>query len=205
MRKMFERLKQVNYRNYLAFFIYFGLITIAVIVLDQVSKYVAANNLPQGEAVPFIPNFIDWYLTFNKGAAWGLGDNNTFSRILLVSISWIVALFIPGYLVFQISKSTKFDVLFGVSLALVWGGDIGNLIDRTFFFDRGVIDFISIQSWWNGFGIFNLADSALVVGIFMLVIYFIIEEIKYLNVKRKENEAKELEEKQKETENKDEK
>lgn len=204
MRKMFERLKQVNYKNYLAFFIYFGLIAVACIVLDQVSKYVAVDLLPNGEAKPFIPGFIDWYLTFNKGAAWGLGDGNVFTRILLVIVSWIVAFFIPGYVVLQISKSTKFDVMFGICLALIWGGDIGNLIDRTFFFERGVIDFISIQSWWPGFGIFNLADSFLVVGILALVVYFIIEEVKSFLEKRKENIAKEAEEKQKETENKDE-
>lgn len=209
MRKMLEGLRKIKIKDYLIFIIYFSLIAIACIALDQASKYIAVANLEEGTVSSFIPNFIDWFLTYNKGAAWGLGGNQIFSRILLVSISWIVALFIPGYVVFQMSKGTKFKVLFGVCLALIWGGDIGNLVDRTFFFERGVIDFISIQSWWPGFGIFNLADSFLVVGIFALVIYFIIEEIQHQIAEKKKNEEalkqeKEEKNKEKEAENNEE-
>ena len=59
----------------------------------------------------------------------------------------------------QLIAALQVATSLGVSIALIFGGDIGNLIDRTFFFNRGVIDFISIQSWFPGFGIFNIADS----------------------------------------------
>ena len=136
MRKMLESLRKIKIKDYIPFLIYFSLITIASIAIDQVSKYVAEANLPLGEVKPLIPNFIDFYLTYNKGAAWGLGDNNVFSRVLLVIISWVVGLFMPGYVIYKMAKNEKFEVVFGVCLALIWGGDIGNLIDRTFFFDR---------------------------------------------------------------------
>ena len=74
-------------------------------------------------------------------------------------------------------------------IALILGGDIGNLIDRTFFFDRGVVDFISVQSWLPGFGIFNIADSCLVVGILLLLVYFIYDEFKS---SKEEKEHKEV-------------
>ncbi|MBP5694891.1 MAG: signal peptidase II [Bacilli bacterium] len=190
MRKMLESLRKIKIKDYIPFLIYFSLITIASIAVDQVSKYVAEANLPLGEVKPLIPNFIDFYLTYNKGAAWGLGDNNVFSRVLLVIISWVVGLFMPGYVIYKMAKNEKFEVIFGVCLALIWGGDIGNLIDRTFFFDRGVIDFISIQSWWPGFGIFNIADSALVVGILMLFVYMLVKEIQHFLKQKRENEEK---------------
>ena len=190
MRKMLESLRKIKIKDYIPFLIYFSLITIASIAVDQVSKYVAEANLPLGEVKPLIPNFIDFYLTYNKGAAWGLGDNNVFSRVLLVIISWVVGLFMPGYVIYKMAKNEKFEVIFGVCLALIWGGDIGNLIDRTFFFDRGVIDFISIQSWWPGFGIFNIADSALVVGILMLFVYMLVKEIQHFLRQKRENEEK---------------
>ena len=190
MRKMLESLRKIKIKDYIPFLIYFSLITIASIAVDQVSKYVAEANLPLGEVKPLIPNFIDFYLTYNKGAAWGLGDNNVFSRVLLVIISWVVGLFMPGYVIYKMAKNEKFEVIFGVCLALIWGGDIGNLIDRTFFFDRGVIDFISIQSWWPGFGRFNIADSALVVGILMLFVYMLVKEIQHFLKQKRENEEK---------------
>ena len=116
-----------------------------------------------------------------------MGDGEIWSRVLLCITSWVVALFIPCYLVYRFVKNQKITPLLGVSIALIFGGDIGNLIDRTFFFNRGVIDFISIQSWFPGFGIFNIADSCLVVGIFILFLYYILEEIKNAKAERERN------------------
>ena len=64
------------------------------------------------------------------------------------------------------------------------------LIDRTFFFNRGVIDFISIQSWFPNFGIFNIADSCLVVGLILLIVYFVIDEFKEQKRQKLKNEEK---------------
>lgn len=206
MFKMFKSDTKINIKKYIPFFIYFVLIAIASIVFDQVSKVIAMNNLTQGVAVPFIPNFIDFLLTYNKGAAWGMGDGEIWSRILLCAISWAVAIFLPCYIAYLIIKNREISPLYGVCLALIWGGDIGNLIDRTFFFDRGVVDFISIQSWFPGFGIFNIADSCLVVGILLLLVYFLIVEFKNQKAERDRNIAylKEKESKENSLENKNE-
>ena len=70
---------------------------------------------------------------------------------------------------------------------LILAGDVGNLIDRTFFYERGVVDFLDITPLIPKFGIFNFADSCLVVGIFMLVIYYFVLWIKELKEERKRN------------------
>lgn len=188
MSKMLESIKKINFKNYLNFLIYFFAIVVGSIVIDQVSKVIAMNFLPYGEPVAIIPNFIEFTLVFNKGAAFGMGDDVLWIRIVFVLLSWIVAFFILGYSFYLMYKGKKINTFFGVILALILGGDIGNLIDRTFFFNRGVVDFISVQSWLPNFGIFNIADSCLVVGILLLILYFIIDEFK-ANKEEKEHKA----------------
>ena len=190
MRKMFESFKQIKIKEYITFLIYFLAIFAGVFAFDQITKYVAEVCLQKGDVVVFIPHFIEFTLVYNKGAAWGMGDGAIWSRVLLAIMSWAVMFFIIGYVIYLFIKHKKINTFFGVTLALILAGDVGNLIDRTFFFDRGVIDFISIQSRFKGFGVFNIADSALVVGVFCLLIYFIIEEVQEQKRQKRENEKK---------------
>lgn len=166
------------------------LIIVFCVLFDQITKSAAMNNLNEGTIVPFIPHFIEWDLVFNKGAAWGLGEDATWSRILLIIISWAVVIGFIIYAIYLKLKKKEFKFGLWIIFAFIIGGDIGNLIDRTFFYDRGVVDFISIQSWWNGFGIFNVADSILVCSLFALIIYFVVELILERNRKNKEIDEK---------------
>lgn len=156
----------------------FGIVLFSIL-FDQITKYAALGCLKTaGTSYEFIPGFLDFTLVFNTGAAWGTGGDATWSRILLIIISWAVALFIIGLFIFYVVKKKPIKKGLFIIVAFILGGDIGNLIDRTFFYDRGVIDFLSIQSWWPGFGIFNIADSILVCSIFALIIYYIVEMVK---------------------------
>ena len=198
MSKMLESIKKINFKKYLIFFIYFFSIVVSSIVIDQVTKVCAMNFLKLGEPVTFIPGFIEFTLVYNKGAAFGMGDDALWIRIIFVLLSWVVALGLLVYVGYLIYKDKKINPFFGVCLALILGGDIGNLIDRTFFFDRGVTDFISIQSWFPNFGIFNIADSCLVVGILLLIVYLIYDEVKTSKKKKEHKEnLKKIEEKEK--------
>lgn len=199
MSKMLKSIKEIKIKNYYKFLIIFISFFIAFVAFDQVSKYLAEYYLTGQGTVSFIPGFIDFRLVYNKGAAWGMGDDAIWSRVLLCIVSWVVFIGIPIYVIYAMAKSKKLNALYTCSLGLIFAGDFGNLIDRTFFFDRGVIDFISIQSWFPGFGIFNIADSCLVVGLLLLIVYFIIEEVKEQKAEKKINEenlkkAKEIDE-----------
>lgn len=199
MSKMLKSIKEIKIKNYYKFLIIFISFFIAFVAFDQVSKYLAEYYLTGQGTVSFIPGFIDFRLVYNKGAAWGMGDDAIWSRVLLCIVSWVVFIGIPIYVIYAMAKGKKLNALYTCSLGLIFAGDFGNLIDRTFFFDRGVIDFISIQSWFPGFGIFNIADSCLVVGLLLLIVYFIIEEVKEQKAEKKINEenlkkAKEIDE-----------
>lgn len=169
------------------------LIVVVFVLFDQITKILAIKYLTNKGEVEFLGDLLVFNLVYNKGAAWGMGGDNLVTRILLVIISWAVALGIIGYFIYLVLKKKEIKYGFWIILSFILAGDIGNLIDRTFFFNReagSVVDFLSIQRWWPKFGIFNVADSILVCSIFALLIYFIVELVKDEIVKHKKVEQK---------------
>ena len=169
------------------------LIVIVFVLFDQITKILAIRYLTGKGEVPFLGDLLVFNLVYNKGAAWGMGGDNLFTRILLVIISWLVAVGIIGYFIYLVIKRKEIKYGFWIIFSFVLAGDIGNLIDRTFFFNReqgSVVDFLSIQRWWPKFGIFNVADAILVCSIFALLIYFIVELAKEEIEKHKKVEQK---------------
>ena len=169
------------------------LIVIVFVLFDQITKILAIRYLTGKGEVPFLGDLLVFNLVYNKGAAWGMGGDNLFTRILLVIISWLVAVGIIGYFIYLVIKRKEIKYGFWINFRFVLAGDIGNLIDRTFFFNReqgSVVDFLSIQRWWPKFGIFNVADAILVCSIFALLIYFIVELVKEEIEKHKKVEQK---------------
>ena len=169
------------------------LIVIVFVLFDQITKILAIRYLTGKGEVPFLGDLLVFNLVYNKGAAWGMGGDNLFTRILLVIISWLVAVGIIGYFIYLVIKRKEIKYGFWIIFSFVLAGYIGNLIDRTFFFNReqgSVVDFLSIQRWWPKFGIFNVADAILVCSIFALLIYFIVELVKEEIEKHKKVEQK---------------
>lgn len=141
---------------------FYYLIAIIVIALDQLTKWAVVKNMELYESIPVITGWLNITSTRNKGAAFSILQNQTILFIILASIVSIVLI----YMIFKISKS---QILLKISLALILGGAIGNLIDRI---DTGsVIDFIDVQ--FINFAIFNIADSAVVVGSILMIIWVI--------------------------------
>ena len=190
MSKMLEGIKKINFKKYLVFLVYFFAIVIFAIVIDQVTKVIAMNFLTLGEPVTFIPHFIEFTLVFNKGAAFGMGDDALWIRIIFVLLSWIVAIGILIYVSHLMYKNKNINTFFGVCLALILGGDVGNLIDRTFYWTNpcGVIDFIDVTPLIPNFGIFNIADSFVVVGVIILLVSLIVDIFKGDDKKSSEKE-----------------
>ena len=136
------------------------IISAIIIALDQVTKYMVTSMMELGESIPVIENFL--YITYvlNPGAAFGMLPYQT---LFFIIITAVVVIFIIYY--FRTLTDDHFWLRFGLALQL--GGAIGNLIDRI----RGgyVIDFINFTVWPP---VFNIADSALVVGIGIFIIAF---------------------------------
>ena len=133
-----------------------------VVALDQLTKWWALENLSH-QTIDLVWT-LRLRLAFNTGAAFSLGEGLSFARFIPFA-----ALIVVGIVLWQ--GRTVGTKLGAVALGLILGGAVGNLIDRAFragsggFFSGAVVDFIDPQ--W--FPIFNIADSGVVVGGFLLV------------------------------------
>jgi signal peptidase II len=140
-------------------FIAFIVLVCIVVALDRITKLVAVNALSGGVVKPFIPGFIDFRLVFNTGAAWGLFSG---ARVMFLVVAAVAVAAMLVYLLVA-SKHSKFEIL---GLGFIAGGAIGNAFDRA---QSGeVVDFI--HTLFIDFPYFNIADSAITIGVIVLLI-----------------------------------
>ena len=136
-----------------------------VVAADQLSKsWIRANLLP-GESFPEIGRFSITHVQ-NTGAAFGLFTNQAFLLTLIAIVGLVVILLFYRHLPQSYILST-------IALGLVFGGALGNLIDRIRF--GRVTDFILVRLWddfyWPAF---NIADSATTVGVIALIVFLLL-------------------------------
>ena len=123
-------------------------------------------RIPIHKTKNIIPHIINFKSSQNTGAAWSIFSGST--TALCVVTFFAIALIVL-YAIFSKSNS----LFFYISLSLILGGAVGNLIDRLIF--GYVRDFIQFD-FWQSFPIFNLADSFIVIGIIILIIFNIRKE-----------------------------
>ncbi|WP_459499784.1 lipoprotein signal peptidase LspA [Bacillus sp. C1] len=142
------------------------LIAVFVIAIDQISKWFIVKNMELGTSIPIIDNVL--YITShrNRGAAWGMLENQMW-------FFYIITVVFVGFIVFYMKKYAKTDKLLGVSLGLILGGAIGNFIDRVF--RQEVVDFIHVYIFSYNYPVFNIADSALCIGVVLIIIQTLLE------------------------------
>lgn len=143
-----------------------------LLILDIYTKQLALQFLVQGISKDFLP-FMDLYLTFNSGVAFGFLDlgEKSISNILTF-IGFIITL----YLLKLIKEENDHRKQF--SLSLICGGAIGNIADR--FMDGYVTDFLHLKVNDFSFFVFNFADASITIGA-ILLIYFEFIKKDYLN------------------------
>jgi len=130
------------------------IIVTSVIILDQVTKYLALSFLQLNSPFVLVKNFFNLTLVYNCGAAFGLFQNQL---LMFVAISVFAIAIILSSL-----RNKKNTLMFRLSLSLILGGAIGNLIDRLRF--GFVIDFLDFRIW----PVFNLADSFITIAAVLL-------------------------------------
>jgi signal peptidase II len=144
-----------------------------VLVLDLATKIAIDANLSYADKIPVIPGF--FYLTHvrNTGAAFGLFSDapQVYRMVFFISVSLIAV----GIIISFYRKLSPGDRLAALSLGLILGGAVGNLIDRIF--RQEVVDFLHFRLWrgysWPDF---NVADSAIVVGVGLLMLELLASE-----------------------------
>ena len=138
-------------------------ISLVIVVIDQISKYLIRSTMELHETIPVIKNFFHLTYVSNDGMVFGI--NFPWSMYFLAAASFLLTIFLIGYLWHE----RKGHILLRISLALIIAGAIGNFIDRAMF--KTVVDmFDFIFLGWH-FYIFNVADSAVTVGMIIYLIY----------------------------------
>lgn len=153
-------------------------LAVVVIFLDQLTKYIASTSLVMHQPVAVMPMF-NWNLMHNPGAAFSfLADQGGWQRWFFAAIAAVVSIVI----VLWIKRLEQHEKWQAIALALILGGAIGNVIDRIWL--GYVVDFIQVyyQQWY--WPAFNIADSAISIGVAMIII----DSIREYRAERKENQ-----------------
>jgi len=144
--------------------IYYLSITVAVILLDLWTKWLVVHRIDLHEAIPIIPDFFQLVHVRNTGAAFGIGANASSRIIPLLLNGGAIAVFCV--VVVYALRSAVTDRLLQTGLHLILGGAIGNLLDRFRF--GYVVDFLDVYVRNHHWPAFNVADSAICIGIGLL-------------------------------------
>lgn len=144
-------------------------ISLLVVALDQFTKFLVLRSLPLNQSVPLFPDYL--YLTYiqNPGSAFGFMANmGAVVRIPFFLMATVAATLI----VYMYQRMLPHDrIPTRIALGLVWGGALGNLVDRLLY--GNVIDFIDMRYHEYQWYIFNVADSCITLGILYLLFEFI--------------------------------
>ena len=139
-------------------------VSVVVLLLDQCTKLLADAMLVLHQPVAVVP-YLSMYKAYNSGAAFSfLGDASGWQRWFFI----VLAMIVIGVLVVWLRRLPAHEVRTSLALSLILGGAAGNLIDRLVY--GYVIDFIDVyyESWhWPAF---NVADAAISVGAFLLLL-----------------------------------
>jgi signal peptidase II len=137
-----------------------------VVVLDQWTKWIAVAHLSYGERIPVIAGYFDWTMAHNTGVAFSMfADGAAWQRWGLSGFAVVVSI---GFAI-ALARLQRHERWSALAFALVIGGAVGNVIDRTRL--GHVIDFI--LWYWRDYHwpAFNIADSAIVCGAAVLILF----------------------------------
>ncbi|MCK5236812.1 MAG: signal peptidase II [Deltaproteobacteria bacterium] len=144
------------------------LIALTVFVTDQVTKALVLKRLALGESIEVLTGFFNIVRWHNTGAAFGMLGGGGFYSVLLIVLSFVAV----GVIVYLYKYSD--NILTYTALSLIIGGALGNLLDRVRYGE--VIDFLDFFVGKYHWYAFNVADSAITVGVVIGVIGYYISE-----------------------------
>jgi signal peptidase II len=144
------------------FLLWIGL-SLVVVILDQISKLIVLNTIPYRSSIR-VNDFLNWVLVFNPGAAFSfLANGGGWQKWFFIAIG-LIATIVMIWLLFRHAQQS----IFCFSISMILGGAVGNLIDR--FTHGAVVDFIDVYYRQYHWPAFNVADSAITLGTFLLIL-----------------------------------
>lgn len=134
----------------------------AIVLIDQLSKVAVMNGMGLGQTIPVIDGFFHFTYIQNTGAAFGIMSQNT--GLLIV----VTVILMAAAVIFAAVKKDELGKFIIISIAMIIGGGLGNMIDRIF---RGyVVDFLDFKVWNP---VFNVADIFVCIGCGLVIIYIL--------------------------------
>ncbi len=139
-------------------------LSLLALVLDQASKLFIDSSMQLYQSIPVIPFFNLTYV-HNTGAAFSfLSEAGGWQRWFFAGLAFVISIVIAIWL----SRLQKHETLLAVALSLILGGAVGNLIDRLAY--GYVIDFLDVYYGVKHWPAFNIADSAITLGVALMLI-----------------------------------
>lgn len=144
----------------------FLFISLMIILADQVSKYIIKTSLSLYQSVPVMGDFFQIIHVQNRGAIWGIFSKQSDWLVQKIITGFsILALVIVVYFFLKLKHECRLELL---SLSFIAGGAIGNIVDRLY--QGFVVDFLDFHIIGYHWPTFNIADSFISVGVFLMVI-----------------------------------
>ena len=148
----------------------FAILTVAGLLLDQVTKLYIDRTMQIFDSIPVLQNFFHITYVRNRGAAFSFLSNASWRLPFFIGISLVASIAI----LVAFHKLRDDQKLAQVSLAMIFSGAIGNLIDRVRLGE--VIDFLDAHWYRHHWPAFNVADSLICVGVFLLALDMLLED-----------------------------
>lgn len=149
----------------------FYLVALGVLLLDQATKQVIIRTIRLGQSIPVVPGFFDLAFVVNPGAAFGflatLSERVRNPFFIAISVAAAVLILLYHW------RYVRTDRLISVALSLVLGGAVGNLVDRLRY--GLVVDFLDVHIYQYHWPAFNVADSAISVGVGLMLLDMLLE------------------------------
>lgn len=150
--------------------IIFSTIAAFGLIIDQVTKVYIDRTMELFQSIPVVENFFHITYVRNRGAAFSFLSHASWRLPFFIAVSLIAAIVI----IIAYTKLREEQKLAQVSLAMIFSGAVGNLIDRVRLGE--VIDFLDAHWYQHHWPAFNVADSLICVGVFLLAIDMLREE-----------------------------
>lgn len=148
----------------------FGMIAVLGLILDQATKLYIDHSMQLFQSIPVLDNFFHITYVRNRGAAFSFLSHASWRLPFFIGVSIVAAIAIL-IAFFRLRNDQK---LAQISLAMIFSGAVGNLIDRMRMGE--VIDFLDVHWYQHHWPAFNVADSMICVGVFLLAIDMLREE-----------------------------
>ena len=144
----------------------YAVLVVALVVLDQVVKFLVRANIPLGGDVPFLPHILQLTYVQNTGAAFSLLEEHTW---ILTIVSAVVSVLLAVLLVVLLVKKVFPRPFAMAALSMVLAGAVGNLIDRA------LLGYVTdmFETLFMRFAVFNVADICVVVGGIAFCVYYL--------------------------------